>query len=206
MSGRKATCSKLTTRKKRQADAEFRKQLEAKAQEVDSVKTKLSDTLTSLEAIIEKESNPDELAELRDTDPSEYLRRKEDIANKQKLAEDARKELKKIQEKQQADRIAEEKEKLLAALPDWQDPVKQKADVELLNAYAKEREFTDEDINALTSHKLMIMALDAAKYQKLKQDTGKTAKKVADAPRAVKPRAKQEAKPKTLAEKFYGKR
>lgn len=191
--------------KKTQATAELKKSLEGKHQEVEGVKTKLNDVITELEAVIQKESNPEALAELRDTDPSEYLRKKEEIAERQKLADKAKQELADIKAKQEKDRIAEEQGKLLEAMTDWQDPKKQEADLALMDDYVKTAEFTEHDVNALSSHKLMIMALDAAKYHKLKKEVEETGKQVEKAPNVIKAKPKQKTKATSLTERFYGK-
>ena len=167
--------------KKRQADAEYRKQLEAQHKEVESVKTKLTDIVSQLEAEIKRDMNPEQLADLRDSDPSEYLRVKEEIAAREKLAEQARNELKAINEQNEAKRIAEETEKFLAIVTEWQDPVKREAEIKLMNDYTTSNEFSEDDIGALKSHKLMKMTLDAAKYHKLKKEVEKTGKQVESA-------------------------
>ena len=192
--------------KKSQANAEIKKALEAKSAEIDGVKSKLSDYVSELESLITKDSNPEDLAELRDTDPSEYLRRKEEIADKQKIAEKAKKELADIQENQSKDKIANESKLLMEAIPDWQDPVKFKQDQETINEYLDAQGFSDDDVNSLVSHKLMIAVNDAAKYHKLQKDTGEVEKQVQKAPNVVKAKVKQTNKPtQSRAERFYGK-
>jgi hypothetical protein len=192
--------------KKSQANAEMRKSLEAKAKEIESVKTKLSDYVAELESVIKKDSNPEELAELRDTDPSEYLRRKEELAEKQKMSEKAKKELADLKDKEFKSRTAEEAKKLLEALPDWQDPVKLKTDQALIDDYLSANQFSDDDVNSLVSHKLMIMARDAALYNKLKKDSGDIEKQVQKAPNVVKAKVRDIGKTQTREERFYGKK
>jgi hypothetical protein len=193
--------------KKSQANADMKKALEAKSAEIDEVKTNLSERITALDSIIESQSNPDELIELRDTDPSEYLRRKEEIAEKQKLSEQSKKELEALKKAEDDERINKEQQLLLDALPTWQDPKQRDADIALIDSYTKESGLTDSDFNAIQSHKLMIMALDAAKYQALQKDAAETEKQVEKAPNVVKARVKQVDKTKTnsVAERFYGK-
>lgn len=190
--------------KKSQANAEMKKGLEAKSLELDKVKENLSESISKLDAVIKAESNPEELAELRDTDPSEYLRKKEELADKQKLSEQAKKDLSDLKEKEQLELTNSEKEKLLEAMPDWRDAKKLKVDMDLMDVYVTENEFTEKDIQALTSHKLTLMALDASKYRALQKDTTETKKQVDKAPNVVKAKVK-ETKPKsTLKQRFYG--
>jgi hypothetical protein len=190
--------------KKSQANAELKKGLEAKSLELDTVKESLTESISKLDELITKDSNPEELAELRDTDPSEYLRRKEELADKQKLSEQAKKELQDIKEKENAERTATEKQKLLDALPSWQDSKVMESDIALMDSYIKESGFSENAVNALDSHELMLMALDASKYKKLQKETEETKKQVEKAPDVIKAKAK-ETKPKTsVKQRFYG--
>ena len=192
--------------KKSQANAEMRKTLDAKIAESESAKEKLSGIVSELEAAITKDSNPEELAELRDTDPSEYLRRKEELADKQKLTEKAKKESADLNAKNEADRISNEAAKLLEAMPDWKDPSKLKADQDLIDGYLDANEFSDDDMQGLSNHKFMLMARKAALYEKLQKDTESTEKQVQKAPNVVKAKVKQTKQPtQTRSERFYGK-
>jgi hypothetical protein len=191
--------------KKSQANAEKAKAIEAKAAELNETKTKLSDIISELDSVISKGKTPQELAELRDSDPSEYLRYKEEIAQRKELSEKAKKELAAIKSREDAERITNEKNKLLEALPEWLDPVKQKADVQLIDDYAASRGFSNDDFNVISSHKMMLMALDAAKYHALKKETESTSKEVEKAPNVIKAKAKSEQKLTTVAQRFYGK-
>lgn len=192
--------------KKRQIEAAKAKEVEAKGAELEATKSKLSEIINQLDAVVTKQSNPEELAELRDTDPSEYLRRKEELAEKQKLSEQAKKELAALKEKELKERTASEAKKLLEALPDWQDPIKLKADQALIDDYLATNQFSDNDVNSLVSHKLMIMARDAALYHKLKKGSADVEKQVQKAPNVIKARVKTQEKPKSDADLFYGKK
>jgi len=190
--------------KKSQVNAEMKKGLEAKNLELDKVKENLTESLSKLDAAIKSESNPEELADLRDTDPSEYLKRKEEIADKQKLSEQAKKDLKTLSENEQIERTADEKNKLLDALPQWQDQKVMEADIALMDSYIKESGFSERSVNALDSHELMLMALDASKYKSLQKDTVETKKQVDKAPNVIKAKAKETNPKSSLAQRFYG--
>jgi hypothetical protein len=177
--------------KKSQANAEMRKTLEAKMAESESAKEKLSDIISELEAAITKDSNPEELDDLLETDASEYIRREKEIAKKQELKEKAKKELADLESKKEKDRISSEAAKLLEAMPDWKDPTKLKADQDLIDSYLETKEFSDDDMQGLSNHKFMLMARDAALYQKLQKDAEDTEKQVQKAPNVVKAKVKE---------------
>lgn len=192
--------------KKSQANADLRKGLEAKQAEVGEVKTKLTDIISNLDSLIEKDSNPEELAELRDTDPSEYLRRTEENKAKKAESEKAKKELAKLKEAEEAEFISEQRNILMDAMPEWADPKKLQVDMDLMSAYVDERGFSDDDVQALKSNKLTLMALDAARYQALQKETAETEKEVQKAPNVIKAKVKQsESKATSRSERFYGK-
>lgn len=193
--------------KKRQADAEKAKVVEAKAVELDGVKEKLSDHIAQLEKALDTGYTSEELADLRDTDPSEYLRVKEEQQSKQAITQEAKAELQALKEAEKAEYIQNEQAIFLDKMPSWNDPKVMEADIALLDSYTKEKGFRDQDLDALDSSHLMLAMLDAAKYQKLVKDTEATKKQVDKAPNVIKAKAK-ETKPKTqttMKDRFYGK-
>jgi hypothetical protein len=190
--------------KKSQANAEIKKANEAKSLELDKVKESLTDSISKLDELIQKDSNPEDLNYLRESDPSEYLRVKEELADKQKLSEQAKKDLEKLKEQEYNERTATEKQKLMDALPSWQDSKTMEADIALMDSYIQESGFSERAVNALDSHELMLMALDASKYKSLKKDAKDIEKQVEKAPNVIKAKAK-ETKPKTsVKQRFYG--
>lgn len=193
--------------RKRQADAEKSRTLDAQIEQVEQVKSVLSERLTEAEAIISELSNPEDLAELRDTDPSEYLKRQEEIKIRKERLANAKQEMAKVEEDQERARIQSEQKALAEALPEWADPKKQEADISMIDEYAKQHNFSADDVKAITNHRLMITVLDAAKYHKLKAKVEQTKSQVDKAPNVIKARTKTETK-KALSdsELFYGKK
>jgi len=77
----------------------------------------------------------------------------------------------------------------------------------LVETFVNKLELNDKDYQSLGSHKLMNMALNAAKYEKLQSSAEATEKQIAAAPNVIKATVKQ-SKPATLsrADRFYGKK
>lgn len=86
--------------------------------------------------------------------------------------------------------------KLIEKLPEWSDETKAKEGFasltkELADGYG----FNEDDVGAISDHRLVLIARDAIAYRKLMADKkAAEAKKVADAPKVQKPGATTEAK------------
>lgn len=85
----------------------------------------------------------------------------------------------------------------------WSDPVKRDGDKKLILGYVKSRGVTDKEFARVTNPKIMAALLDAAKYQQLQEQKPETVKRVKQAPKAVKPGAKEAPKTQSLAERMY---
>jgi len=190
--------------KKSQANAEARKQLEAKHQEIDSVRETLNESISKLDKIIEEQSNPEDLEYLRDNDPSGFLKRQDEIKANKKAAEEAKAQQEELQKAKDLQTLAKEQELLSEALPTWNDPKVRKKESDLVAERIKD--FSDEAYNKMTNHELIVMALESAKFRALQEETEETAKAVENAPNVVKAtvKSKTKTKPKSTAELFYG--
>lgn len=192
--------------KKRQVDAEKSKALDADIAKVGELKSNLSETIAKLEESITVDTDVEEMEYLRQNDTGEYLKRKEEAASKKEMADKAKTDLQKLQEAEDLVTLQKEQQLLADAMPTWVDPKQREADVTMVQEYVKQTEFPDDDFQKLTSHKLMIMAMDAARYHQLKAKTAETEKAVQKAPNVVKASVKQKtsSKPKSATELFYG--
>lgn len=73
-----------------------------------------------------------------------------------------------------AAQLAEERTKLVEAIPEWKDAVKARAEKAELAEYARSNGFTDDDLAAVTDHRAMVMLRKAMLYdraQKARQTT-----------------------------------
>lgn len=97
------------------------------------------------------------------------------------------------------DRLAKERELLLAAVPEWRDEAKAKADVQALVTYAKSRGFTDQELQ-VTDHRLMLLLRDAALGASVRTAKPKVTKDVESRIKTVKPGSAGTVKPKVDAD------
>ena len=189
--------------KKSQANAEVKKQLDAKHLEADGLKTSLSDSIAALEESIKATSDNVDMEDSRVNDTAEYLRQKEQIETKKALAQKAKADLEVLNNQQQQDLVQAERQLMMDAMPTWADDKQREADMNLVVNDVNERGFTDADTKALQSHRLMLMAVDAAKYKALQKETAEVKKAVEKAPNVIKARPKSVKKATTAAQRMY---
>ena len=153
----------------RQSD--YTRKTQALANERSQV-TALSDTLAStikaLEGMIGEEESADDLDELLNDDPSEYIRRQNRIkAKKGKLQEAKDSQSNALRLKQ-----AEESQKLVLAMDGWADSTKgqdvQKRDLEAGLKYAGKLGFSNEELNSIADHRVLKAIIDAGKFSEAK--------------------------------------
>lgn len=82
--------------------------------------------------------------------------------------------------------VRAERQKLNDALPEWSDPRVKKADIASIKKAAVALGFSEAEVDATVDHRLMVMALKAAKYDRLME-----AKKSLQSKRAAAPEAKR---------------
>lgn len=72
-----------------------------------------------------------------------------------------------------------EMDELFAKLPEWNDPVKQKADINMIRDYAYTVGYSDEDLGQLWNHRDFLVLRDAARYRHAQEVGRKEVKKAA---------------------------
>lgn len=193
--------------KKSQIAAESKKDLDAKHVLADENTKRLSETIDKLEASIKAEIDSEEMEELRVHDTAEYIKRKEELTANSKLAADARKDLDAKQTVENQERAVVERQLLIDSQPTWSDPKQMEADITLVESFIGKLELNDNDFNSLGSHKLMNLALSAAKYDALQTDAEAIEKEIQKAPNVIKATVKQsKTETQSRADRFYGKK
>lgn len=166
--------------KKTQEAAELRKQAEADRATVAQERAILAQALREVEERIKTlEPEPDWEA-LRAKDPAEWTYQRQVWAEKQeerqRLAEVAgemHRRNTEDQQKQLAERLKAEQAALLEKVPAWKDPAKSKAELETIASYAKTLGFSDDDLNGVVDHRVLVLLRDASRYQTLLRRTAK---------------------------------
>ncbi|MGI9543271.1 MAG: hypothetical protein ACR2MX_08425 [Cyclobacteriaceae bacterium] len=197
--------------RKTMAVADERKALEAKVAETAKQSEALQNHIDRLESMGLQQLSAEEMEQLRDTDPSEYLKVKEQQEAAQKAIQTAKADRDKANSDKEMAVIAQEQQKLVESFPKWLDDKGQqteqyKKDMGLMTDYLTSIGYTNEEMAKLENHKAWVVAYDAARYREIEKNSASTVKRVKQAPKTVKPTLKKKTKTKQIdpVAVFYG--
>lgn len=158
--------------------------------------TQLQQTLAALTP-----QEPD-WAAIRDNTPEEFPQKFAEWQIHQKrltaLQQEQQQALQKVQEDQQqqyTDYLAAEAAKLVAVIPEFNDPEKGKLLRESLTAYAKNVGFSEEEIGAVSDHRALILLDKARRWDEAQKRRPEIQKRVQEVARVALPGAKPGAAP-----------
>ena len=182
--------------KKTQSLAEQRKQVEAERTKIEEA-AKLRDTYSQRLQVIEQmlSAQPEEdLTALKDSDPVGYAIKVAEKMEREKQLSAVRAEREAVQAKQAAEQqerlkahLSQETERLKAAIPDLADEVKGEVIRKEIRDYAKSNGWTDQELSQVYDHRAVIALYRAMQFEKLQKAKPAVQKKVAEAPKALKP-------------------
>lgn len=182
--------------KKTQSLAEQRKQVEAERTKIEEA-AKLRDTYSQRLQVIEQmlSAQPEEdLTALKDSDPVGYAIKVAEKMEREKQLSAVRAEREAVQAKQAAEQqerlkahLSQEAERLKAAIPDLADEVKGEVIRKEIRDYAKSNGWTDQELSQVYDHRAVIALYRAMQFEKLQKAKPAVQKKVAEAPKSLKP-------------------
>ena len=182
--------------RKTQTLAEQRKAIEAEAQKVQEAKVlrdQYAQRLELIEQMLAQQPEED-LSALKDTDPIGYAVKVAERAERDKQLNAVRQERMAVLAKQQAEQqtlmkqhLASEAERVKAAIPEFGDEVKGELVKREIRDYAKSIGYTDEQLAQVYDHRAVVALWKAAQYDKLVKSKSGVVKKVAEAPKTLKP-------------------
>lgn len=182
--------------RKTQQIAEVRKQVEQETQAVRAEREQYAQLLGALQAQLQSSEPQVDLERLYHEDPIEWVRQKEVMrerqeklgaiqSEQQRLSQVAQYEQQRAMEAQ----LASQQEALFAALPDWKDPKKAKAEKALVIESAKAAGFSDEDLKSVYDHRLVLLLRKAALFDQMVSKRQGIKPVVNNGPRTAKPGA-----------------
>jgi hypothetical protein len=182
--------------RKTQQIAEVRKQAEQETQAVRAEREQYAQLLGALQAQLQSSEPQIDLERLYHEDPIEWVRQKEVMrerqeklgaiySEQQRLSQVSQYEQQRAMEAQ----LASQQEALLAALPDWKDPKKAKAEKALVIESAKAAGFSDEDLKSVYDHRLVLLLRKAALFDQMVSKRQGIKPVVNNGPRPAKPGA-----------------
>ena len=150
----------------------------------------LNQIIANSSAGLDKFANVD-WQSLKDTDPIEYVTKKEEFREAQEKVQGMQQEQYNAQHRHAEESkqlrsqiLREEHGKLSAALPDWGKPEKQKKMASEIRDYASSQGFSAEEINSLVDHRSLLVLLKASKYDAM-QTADVKSKKIKNKPRVI---------------------
>jgi len=187
--------------RKTQEVSEQRKEFDAMkqqmAQEYQQIQAERQQYTESLQSLMEGNmSGIDKFANvdwevLKETDPIEYVTRKEEFREAQERVQNLQKEQHMAQQRHHAQSqgeyrqmLQQETESLVKAIPDWGDSSKQPDMSKKIRSYAMENGFTKEELDSLVDHRSILVLLKAQKYDQL-QNSDVRGKKLKNKPRVI---------------------
>jgi len=183
--------------KKSQAVAEERKAVEAERQAVQEAKAmrdQYAQRLEIIEQMLNQPQEAEDLDYLKETDPIGYAVKVAEMSQKEKQLAQVRAERERISQQQEYDRqqqmrqtIAAESEKLVSAIPEYADPEKGETIRKEIRTFGKQMGFSDEELANVFDSRAVLTLYKAMQYDKLQSAKPGITKKVAEAPKAIKP-------------------
>jgi len=181
--------------RKTQQIAEVRKQVEQETQAVRAERGQYAQLLGALQAQLQATEPQVDLDRLYHEDPIEWVRQKEVMRERAEKVQAIQAEQQRLyqtsqREQQQAleQQLVLQKDALLAALPSWKDSKVAKAEKALVVESAKNAGFSDEDLNSVYDHRLVLLLRKAGLYDQM-MSKRQGIKPVTNGPRPAKPGA-----------------
>jgi hypothetical protein len=182
--------------RKTQQIAEVRKQVEQETQAVRAEREQYAQLLGALQAQLQSSEPQVDLDRLYHEDPIEWVRQKEVMRERQEKMAAIQSEQQRLSQVSQYEQqrameaqLASQQEALLAALPEWKDPKKAKAEKALVIESAKAAGFTDEDLKSVYDHRLVLLLRKAALFDQMVSKRQGIKPVVNNGPRPAKPGA-----------------
>ena len=183
--------------KKTQSLAEQRKAVEADRVKIDeAAKTRetYAQRLQVIEQLLQQQDQGQDLASLKSEDPIAYAVAMGEKMERDKQLQAVQMERQRVQQEQQSytqaqlqKHIQAEQAKLVEAIPEFKDDVKAEVIRRDIRNYAKAQGFSDQELSQVYDSRAVLALYKAAQYDKLMAGKGVTSKKVANAPKTIRP-------------------
>jgi hypothetical protein len=183
--------------RKTQQIAEVRKQAEGELQAVRAEREQYAQLLSALEAQVQQVAQPNiDWDRLYQEDPIEWVRQREVMRDNQDRAaaiQSEKQRLAQLSQQEQAQfmqqKLQQEQESLLAAIPDWRDAKKAQAEKALLVEFGQKIGFSPDELKNVVDHRAVLMLRKAALYDQMMSKRGNIKPVTNNGPRPAKPGA-----------------
>ena len=156
-------------------------------QSYDAKLTELNELIATADATVRQQQGSADLQKLYEEDPTQAAKLDYQLRQQNRAIEDMKSKAREAQIKQYNEFLETQKELAATKIPEYSDP--NKADQFKINMRNSLRGygFNDEEIGTMADHRFLMVAKDAMSYQTLKDKRPIVQKKVANAPKVVKP-------------------
>ena len=182
--------------RKTQQIAEIRKQVEVETEAVRAERAQYAQMLGALQAQLQGAETQIDWDRLYHEDPIEWVRQKEVMRERQEKFQAIQFEQQRMaqlsqqeQQQQLASHLQEQHTKLLEIIPEWKDPVKAKAEKQLLVEFGQKTGFTPEELKAIVDHRAVVALRKAALYDQMMTKRKAITPVTNNGPRPAKPGA-----------------
>lgn len=186
---------------KTQALAAERKAFQSEKEAVSRERQEYATYLGQLKTALEQSAQEPDWDKLRAEDPdafqiawTDWQRHKERLAKVEKEQQETMAKVARDHAERFNAYVAEQKSKLLEALPAWADEAVAKKEAAEMREFAQSLGYTDDEINQVYDHRLILVLRDAAAFRKSQQQAETVRKKVekvvVEKPGQKKPRKK----------------
>ena len=128
---------------------------------------------------------------IKENDPIEYVTKREEYREAQEKVQLMQRDQYMAQQKSIEDErqmrtraLHEESQKLSEAMPEWNEPEKQRKIVSDIRSYGTSQGFTEEELNSLVDHRSLIVLMKAQKYDAM-QNSDVKSKKLKNKPKVI---------------------
>jgi len=196
--------------RKARALADERRTFETESQSVQQDRDRYAQGLKQLtDALQSIQGEPDWDQLHKELPADEFLKRKADWevsqSNLERLQRHQQEEARTADDARQAQwqkYLRVEQDKLKAAIPEWEDTAKAKAEWEKLTAVAKQYGFPENEFNMVTDHRAILILRDAMKYRELHREPSPQARAKVSQIRTAKPGTPDRPRPNEKAQKL----
>ena len=181
---------------KTQALAEQRKAIEAEKAAVEQAKhlrDQYAQRLELIEKVLAEQNKADDFESLKETDPIGYAVKVAEQSQNEKRLQAVQAERQRLAQQQQSEHqsrlqeiIASESEKLAQSIPEWNTEKGEEVRRDI-RTYAKGLGYSDQELSAVYDSRAVTTLWKAAQYDKLVSGKPEVTKKVAEAPKMLKP-------------------
>lgn len=181
---------------KTQALAEQRKAIEAEKAAVEQAKAlrdQYAQRLELIQKVLAEQNKSEDIESLKETDPIGYALKVAEQTQREKQLAAVEAEKRRIAEQQQSEHqqrlqafLAEEAQKISTAIPEWNTDKGEDVRASI-RTYAKGLGFSDQELSQVYDSRAVLTLWKASQYDKLVAGKPEVTKKVAEAPKMLKP-------------------